>query len=66
MRVEEYLARAEECEAMAKDFPNFGAKKLYENLADRWRELATQAIARERHRDDHLVAHSENSGGYQS
>jgi hypothetical protein len=47
MRADEYRARAEECEAMAKQFPNFGAKKLYETLACRWRELAMQADLRE-------------------
>jgi hypothetical protein len=47
MKADEYLARAEECEAMVKHFANFGAKKLYETLADQWRELASQAELRE-------------------
>jgi hypothetical protein len=47
MRTDEYRARAEECEEIAKQLPNFGAKKLYENLARQWRELAKQAEWRE-------------------
>jgi hypothetical protein len=43
MRVHEYNARAERCEAMAKRLRSSGAKQLYENLAHRWRELANQA-----------------------
>jgi hypothetical protein len=48
MSPDEYRARAEECEEIAKQLPNFGAKKLYENLARQWRELAMQAEWRER------------------
>jgi hypothetical protein len=48
MRVNEYRARAEKCEEMAKQLPNFGAKQLYENLAHQWRELAKQAELGER------------------
>ena len=48
MRADEYRARAEACEEMARQLPNFGAKKLYENLACQWRELATRAEWRER------------------
>ena len=47
MRADEYRARAEECEEIAKRKPDFGAKKLYENLASQWRELAMQAEWRE-------------------
>jgi hypothetical protein len=46
MRVDEYHARADECEEIGKQF--HGAKKLYENLASQWRELAKQAESRER------------------
>jgi hypothetical protein len=48
MRAEEYRARAEECEEIAKQLTGSGAKKLYENLAYQWRELATQTELRER------------------
>lgn len=48
MRAEEYRARAEECEKMARQLPNAGAKTLYENLACQWRDLAMQAEWRER------------------
>ena len=58
MRAEEYRARAEECEEIAKRKPDFGAKKLYENLASQWRELATQAEWRERANEDDLVVNS--------
>jgi hypothetical protein len=47
MRADEYRARAEECEEIAKQ-PGFEAKKLYETLACQWRELAMQAEWRER------------------
>jgi hypothetical protein len=43
MRVDEYNARAERCEEIAKRLRNSGAKQLYENLAHRWRDLANQA-----------------------
>jgi hypothetical protein len=45
MRVDEYNARAERCEAMAKRLHSSGAKQLYENLAHHWRELANRALA---------------------
>jgi hypothetical protein len=48
MRADEYRARAEECEEFANRLTGFGAKKLYENLAHQWSELATQAEWRER------------------
>lgn len=48
MRVDEYRARAERCEALAKQLRNFEAKKVYENLANHWTELAEQAESRER------------------
>ena len=47
MRPNEYLARAEECEEMAKQLPNLGAKNLYATWARQWRELAVQAEGRE-------------------
>ena len=47
MRADKYRVRAEECEEIAKRKPDFGAKKLYENLASQWRELAMQAEWRE-------------------
>lgn len=43
MRVNEYNARAERCEVMAKRLRSSGAKQTYKNLAHRWRELANQA-----------------------
>ena len=58
MRADEYRARAEECEEIAKREPDFGAKKLYENLASQWRELAIQAEWRERANEDDLVVNS--------
>jgi hypothetical protein len=48
MRADEYRARADECEEIGKQLPNFGARKLYEILASQWRELAKQAELRER------------------
>jgi hypothetical protein len=48
MRADEYRARAEECERTAQQFPNFGAKNLYEDLARQWRTLAEEAERRER------------------
>jgi hypothetical protein len=47
MSVDEYRARAEECEQMARQPDNYGAKMLYENLACQWKELAKQAEGRE-------------------
>jgi hypothetical protein len=47
MSIDEYRARAEECEAMARQPDNYGAKTLYENLACQWKELAKQAEERE-------------------
>jgi hypothetical protein len=58
MRVDEYRARAEECEEIARQRSDFGAKKLYENLACQWRELAMQAEWRERANEDDLVVNS--------
>jgi hypothetical protein len=51
MRVDEYRARAEKCEEMAKQRPSLGAKQLYESLANQWRELAKQAESGERAND---------------
>jgi hypothetical protein len=47
MRPNEYRARAEECDEMAKQPPSFGVNKLYATLARHWRELAVQAEERE-------------------
>jgi hypothetical protein len=46
MTVNEYRARAEECEDTAKQ--QIGAKNLYEDPARQWRTLAEEAERRER------------------
>jgi hypothetical protein len=58
MRADEYRARAEDCEQIARQQSGLGAKKLYENLASKWRELAMQAEWRERANQDDLVVKS--------
>jgi hypothetical protein len=58
MKTDEYRARAEECEEIARQQPGFGAKKLYESLACQWRELAMQAEWRERANEDDQVVNS--------
>jgi hypothetical protein len=48
MGVDEYRARAERYDGLAKQVRSSGARQAYENLARLWRELAKQAESRER------------------
>ena len=48
MRVDEYRARAERYEEVAKQLRSSGAKQVYEKLAHELRELAKQAASGER------------------
>ena len=48
MKVDEYRARAERYEEVAKRLRSAAAKQVYKNLAHQWWELAKQAESRER------------------
>jgi hypothetical protein len=43
MTPEEMRARAQECEEIAQQVSDFGAKEIYEELAQKWRAMAAQA-----------------------
>ena len=40
---EQYRARAKECEDKAKRVVDYEAKRIYEDLARQWREMAERA-----------------------
>jgi hypothetical protein len=43
MTPEEMRARARQCEQIAQEVSDFGAKEIYEQLAQKWRAMTAQA-----------------------
>ena len=51
LRVEEWRAKAQECDENASEVRDMEIRHMFENLADHWRRVADQA---ERYRDSPL------------